>query len=203
MIAQEAAKSGDYELVHEAYNRFMSIFEISNNMLYVMLAELDALAGEGSNQDALDLTETILNKFGYASKSVGIARKKRGDIFRSMGDFEHAIEAYKEVIGIREWRGELTPEALYGIGQCKMALDKFDEAFAFFQRIYVLYEGYTDWVAPAYLLSIECLEKLGGHEQDIIKTYQEMLAIEAVAATPEGRKARERLNDLVPAEEVL
>jgi hypothetical protein len=83
---------------------------------------------------------------------------------------------------------------------CKLELGEVQEAFAYFQRIYVLYEDYTEWVAPAYARSIECLQQLGGHSEDIISTYKEMLANEKVAATPEGRKARERLNRLLPEE---
>jgi hypothetical protein len=67
----------------------------------------------------------------------------------------------------------------------------------------VLYEDYTEWVAPAYAKSIECLSRLGGRTQDIINTYEEMLANKKVAATPEGRDAQIRLNKLKPAGESL
>jgi tetratricopeptide (TPR) repeat protein len=202
LIAREGMKRGDYKIVHDASRRFKANFPISNNMLYIMLADLDALVKEGSYDDALDLSEQILLKFGY-SKSVGWARKRRGDVFRMQGKYDQALEAYKEVLAIREWRGELTPEALFYSGVCKMKLGETEEAFAFFQRIYVLYEDYLEWVAPAYASSIQCLELLGGHEQDIINTYREMLANEAVAATPEGIEAGKRLQELVPAEGVL
>jgi tetratricopeptide (TPR) repeat protein len=180
----------------------MSNFEVSANMLYVMNANLDALVQEGNYEDALVLSEEILMKFGY-SRSVGWARKRRGDAYRFQGKHELAIEAYNELLTIREWRGPLTPEALYCIGLCKMELDDADEAFAYFQRIYVLYEDYTEWVAPAYAKSIECLTLLGGRTQDIINTYEEMLTNEKVAATPEGREARVQLNKLKPAGEAL
>lgn len=202
LIAREGVKREEFGIVHEATRRFRSNFEISNNMLYIMLANLDALAKEGSYEEALELSEEILLKFGY-SKSVGWARKRRGDVFRMQGKYEEALEAYKEVLGIREWRGELTPEALYWSGICKLKLGKVQEAFAFFQRVYVLYEDYLEWVAPAYAKSIECMEALGGYEQDIINTYKEMVANEAVAATPEGRAAAEKLAELAPAEVAL
>ncbi|MBT8046063.1 MAG: tetratricopeptide repeat protein, partial [Pontiella sp.] len=150
----------------------------------------------------LELSEEILLKFGY-SKSVGMARKRRGDAFRLQGRFEEALEAYKEVLSVREWRGELTPEALYYSGICKMKLGEVEEAFAFFQRIYVLYEEYLQWVAPAYAKSIECLELLGDREQDIMNTIEEMLANEAVAATPEGANARKLLGELEPVGSTL
>jgi tetratricopeptide (TPR) repeat protein len=202
LMAKEGVLKGDYELVHEAADRFMADFETSGNMLQIALANMDAFVGQKRYEDALALSDEILTRFGY-SPSVGRARKLRGDVFRLCGDYEQALDAYKEVLAIREWRGPLTPETLFNIGLCKMEQEKFDEAFAHFQRIYVLYEDYTLWVAPAYEKSIECLAVLGGHEQDIINTYREMLANEAVAETPEGRAARERLRELEPAGEVL
>jgi len=199
LMAQEGVQQENFEIVHEAYDRFMSTFAVSANMLYVMNANLDAFVKEGRYEDALALSEDILLKFGY-SRSAGWARKRRGDIYRAQEKYELAVEAYKEVLSIREWRGPLTPEALFYTGLCKLELNEIEEAFAYFQRIYVLYEGYTDWAAPAYVRSIECLKLLGGHSEDIIKTYQEMLANEQVAATPEGQQAREWLRTLLPEE---
>jgi len=62
----------------------------------------------------------------------------------------------------------------------------------------VLYEGYADWAAKAYEASIGCLRKLGGRDEDIIRTIQEMLANKKIAATPEGKKARIELGRLLP-----
>ena len=202
LMAQEGVKQGNYEIVHEATQRFMSTFGVSNNMLYILLANMDALIAEGNYTEAEELSEEILVKFGY-SKSVGYARKRRGDAFRMQGKFEEALEAYKEVLAIREWRGPLTPEALYYSGICKMELGDLDEAFAYFQRIYVLYEDYVEWVAPAYAKSIECMKALGGYDQEIINTYKEMIANEAVAKTPEGREAAKQLRQLEPSAEGL
>ncbi len=202
LIAREGVEQKDYGIVHDAYRRYMTTFEVSANMLYVMNANLDALVAEGSFEDALALSETILMKFGY-SPSVGWARKRRGDVYRLQGQHELAIGAYKELLAIREWRGPLTPEALYCIGQCKMKMGETEEAYAYFQRVYVLYEDYIDWVAPAYERSIECLTQIGGHDADIINTYKEMMANEKVAATPEGRKAQVQLEKLEPVGESL
>ena len=202
VIAREGVKRREFELVHEATDRFISKFPISNDMLYIMIANLDAFVEEGRYAEAVELSEQILLRFGY-SKSVGYARKRRGDAFRLQGNFEMALEAYTEVLGIREWRGPLTPEALYCSGLCKLELGEVEEAFAYFQRIYVLYEGYTEWVAPAYSKSIQCMEKLGGYDQEIVNTCKEMLANEAVALTPEGLEAEKRLRELEPAEATL
>ncbi len=202
LIAREGVKRGHWSMVHDAAERFRTHFPVSNNMLYILIADLDALIGEGRYAEADGLGEEILQQFGY-SRSVGYARKRRADALRLNGEFEKALEAYAEVLGIREWRGPLTPEALYYSGVCKMELGAVDEAFAYFQRIYVLYEEYTEWVAPAYARSVDCMEKLGGYDREIVNTYREMLANENVAATPEGAAAARRLKELVTAEAAL
>ncbi|MDF7806388.1 tetratricopeptide repeat protein [Pontiellaceae bacterium B12219] len=194
VIAKEGVKRGEYELVQEAYDRFMSRYPISNQMLYIMNAQMDALIGRYRFDEAIALAEEILLKFGY-SRSVAHARMRRGDAYRLKGDYENALGAYTEVLSIREWRGPLTPEALYYSGLCKMELGRVEEAFAYFQRIYVLYEEYAEWVAPAYDRSIQCMERLGGYNQEIINTCREMLANESVASTPEGLKAKRRLEE--------
>lgn len=104
---------------------------------------------------------------------------------------------------VREWRGPLWPEALYKVGRCHLAKGDAEKAFAYFQRVYVLYGGYTTWVAKAYLDSGACLEQLG-RKVEAARTYQEMLAVDALIKTPEGREALQRVTKLpaVPVEEV-
>ncbi|MCF7849952.1 MAG: tetratricopeptide repeat protein, partial [Kiritimatiellales bacterium] len=197
LMAQEGNTLAQYDLVHEAYKHFMSKYEESDLLVDVMNAELDAIMGEERYEDALAMVEEITSRFGY-SVEVGWTRKRKGDAHRFMEQYDDAIKTYNELFAVREWRGPLTPEALYWIGVCKQKQGKSEEAFAFFQRVYVLYQEYTQWVAPSYDGSIDCLTKLG-RTQDVIKTYEEMVANEAIAKTPQGKKALQALRKLQPA----
>ena len=82
------------------------------------------------------------------------------------------------------------------MGSCRQALGQWAEAFAYYQRIYVLYGGYPAWVAKAYMESMVCLEALGGREEELLQTCREMISIPALAAFPETDEARERLKQL-------
>lgn len=197
LIAREALVRGDTVKVHQAYDRMMTVFQASELVLDVMNYELQALLKEGRYADVLVLAEEITNRFGYRGE-VGLTRLVKAHAYRELQRYEEAVETYKELFAIREWRGPLTPQALYWIGICTENLGKPQEAFAFFQRVYVLYEGYTEWVAKSYEGSIRCLGKLN-RSDDIIRTYQEMLANRNVAATPEGQRAQSELNRLLPA----
>jgi TolA-binding protein len=196
LMAEEAVKAKQYGLVHAAYNRYLAHFGVSRSMLYVMNAELEALVQEGNFEAGAMLAEDIMVRFGH-SPSVAWAWKRRGDAYRLLKQYEDAEASYNYLLGIREWRGELTPEAHYWLGVCKMEQGKHRDAYAHFQRIYVLYEEYTDWVAKAYLKSVECLKELGEDEY-VLNTYREMLANEAVASTEEGRRARVEYEALKP-----
>lgn len=197
LFAEEALRRRDYALVHKVYARFMSTYEASDILPDVMNIELAALVQEAKYPAAEALAEDITGRFGYQPQ-IGLTRKLKADALRLSKKYDDAIKTYNELFAVREWRGPLTPEALYWIGVCSAAQGKTDEAFAFFQRVYVLYEGYTDWSARAYEGSFQCLEKLG-RKEDMVKTLHEMLSKPDIAATPEGKKAQTLLAKLEPA----
>ena len=122
----------------------------------------------------------------------GEAQKLRADVFRMQGRPAEAIAAYTVLLGVRDWRGPLFPEALYWIGKCHLEQGNLKEAFAYFQRVYVLYGAHTTWVAKAYLQSAYCLDHLG-RRSEAIATLQEMLGTPSLAERPECVEAREHL----------
>ncbi len=124
----------------------------------------------------------------------------RADMLRRSGRIEEALSAYRRILANRSWRGALRPAALYGAGLCHEEARDPRKAFAFYQRIYVLYGGYDEWVARAYLGSARCLEKLDRFEE-AMRTYRELLADPRMQRLPECRIAREKLRELAPARE--
>jgi tetratricopeptide (TPR) repeat protein len=126
---------------------------------------------------------------------MGWAQKRVADVHRIQGRPEEAIENYNMLFGVREWRGALTAEAVYRIGQCYFDQGNYEKAFAFFQRGYVLYEGYPAWAAKAYLGSADCLEQLGKTDQ-ATATLREMLAQDPYAGLPEREQAQTKLDRL-------
>ena len=61
-----------------------------------------------------------------------------GDVKRAKEHFDEAInKRYQEVLQVKEWKGELWPQALYFLGESLREQDKEKEAYAYFQRIYV------------------------------------------------------------------
>lgn len=197
LMANEALKNNNTEFVHTAYKHCLVAFEESEILVDVMNVELQALFAEEKYEEVKTLAEEITDRFGYREE-VGQTRMLKAHACRLTQDYETAIKTYQEIFRIPDWRGPLTPESLYWIGICKLEQGNPTEAFAFFQRVYVMYEGYTEWAAKAYEQSVRCLEELGGRTNDIIATYEEMISKEAIAATPEGIRAQARLAELRP-----
>ncbi len=197
LFAEEASLSRNYALVYKACSRFKAEFNAAELFPNIMNLKLNALIQEVKYMEAVALAEEIIGRFGY-QPPIRLTLKLKADALRLLKQYDSAIKTYNELFMIREWRGPLIPQALYGIGICLEAQGKPDEAFAFFQRIYVLYEGYTEWVAKAYEGSVRCLEKLGRRD-DMIKTLREMVSKADVVATPEGKIAQGMLDRLVSA----
>jgi len=194
LFAKESAARGDMKRVQAAYDQFLKAFRSSDLMLDVVNAEVSALLNADMYKEALTLAQGNLEQFsGYPN--AGLTQKLAADALRLMKDYDGAVEQYNRFLTIREWRGPLTPQVLYWVGLCRYEQGRTEEAFAFFQRVYVLYDGYPEWTSKAYEGSVNCLRKLG-RQEEVIKTLREMVGNAAVAATPEGRRARAELDNL-------
>jgi len=107
-----------------------------------------------------------------------------------------AQELFQTVVGERAWRGEPTAMGMYYLGLIDEKRGKFADAHNTFQRVYVAYQKFPEWMAKAYLQSGKMLEKLERYN-DAMATYREMLRNPKVADRKEELKqARQLLNAL-------
>jgi tetratricopeptide (TPR) repeat protein len=131
----------------------------------------------------------------YASSGeAGQALLILGELFREQRKSKEADAAYKDVLGVKEWR-PLWPEALYGRGLVLMQDRKYVEASAYFERIYLMYAGYQKWASKAYLRRAECLERISDRTK-AIETLRDMLAHSEFESLPEAAEARELIQKL-------
>lgn len=108
---------------------------------------------------------------------------------------EEARPLFEQVASTRAWRGEATALSVFSLGQIEMQLGKFAEANAYYQRVFVAYQGYPDVQAKAYLKSGQAFEKLG-RVTEAVNTYSEMLRNPHLSSFPEFSDAKQRLDQL-------
>ena len=194
LMGAEATRMNQPEMARRIYEHFLNTYRDSDFAFDALNAMADAAQKRGDVPGATALYREIIERFA-GTPGAGEAQKRLGDMSRDRGDYAAAIEAYNTVLQVKEWRGPLWPECLYNIGACHLAQKKPQEAFAFFQRVYVLYQAYDVWTARAYLRSGECLEQLGKRDE-AVRTYREMLDKPARAQRPEAETARQNLKRL-------
>jgi len=199
-ILDTARERGMHDLAKAAASRIIEDFTETDYALdaRMTLAEyaIEAAreAGSGSTR-APELYAEAIRHLGvirevYASSGeAGKALLILGELFREQRKFKEADEAYKDILGVREWR-PIWAEALYGRGLCHMQDRKYVEASAFFERIYLMYAGYQKWSAKAYLRRAECLERIYDKPK-AIETLRDMLARPEYEGLPEADEARQ------------
>lgn len=191
LMGREAEHQGRLELARKIYEHFLLEHARSDLSLDAMKGMASMYLHEGKHAEAEVLLDQITLRYPQFEEA-GWARKRLADSLRMQKKYDQAIEIYNLVLSVKDWRGPLWPESLYSIGLCEMERGNTREAFAYFQRVYVLYEGYPEWMAKGYLKSAECLEKLGLRSKAVAH-LQEMIGREELADTEEIRTAREHL----------
>ncbi len=144
-------------------------------------------------KEAVDYLTYVREVYASAPEA-GKALIALGTLYTERGDTDAAEQAYKDILGNRDWR-PLWPEALHGRGICAMKARNYLEASAYFERIYLLYSGYASWTAKAYLRRAECLQKLSRPDK-AREVLQEFLSIPDLKDTPEAADAEKLLQNL-------
>jgi TolA-binding protein len=109
----------------------------------------------------------------------------------ALNKFGEAKSLFEQVASTREWRGELTPESIFNLGEIEYRQGRYREAIANYQRVYAGYAKYTDVCGRAYLQAAESFNQLGSR-QEAINHLQELLRSEKI---PQRHRdaAREKL----------
>ncbi|MBR0056819.1 MAG: tetratricopeptide repeat protein, partial [Kiritimatiellae bacterium] len=137
---------------------------------------------------------TVIREVYATQPEAADALLKLGAIYSVTGDSDKADDAYRSVLGVREWR-PFWPQALLGRGKCAEAKSEWLKAAAYYERIYIMYSGYRDMAAKAYLARAKCLRR--GYEVNAAReTLQALLANDDFKSYPEYAEAERLLSNL-------
>jgi len=190
ILCDAAVAVGDAEQMERLYDYFLANFEESDDLWHAYRAKTFQLLSENDYLAVLESIKEIQGLFGV-DVFMGWAQMAKADTLYQIKEYEKAEEAYNMILGVSEWRGPLYAEAMYGMGQCRLAVQDYEIAHAFFQRTYLMFKAYADgkWAADGYLAAADCLVKLG-READAANTWAELLEDPYVNTLPQAETAR-------------
>ena len=148
----------------------------------------------GHDRAALDDFDRF-EKETLGSPVFGRVLLAKAELLQKRGEKAEALTALESVLASKYSAGGEKAEALYRIGEARMAEGKPELAVPYFQRIYVMHGRWGEWVAKAYFRSGVAFEKLND-TASARKTYQELAAKEDLASFPESQLAKDRLQAL-------
>lgn len=173
------------------FDRLLADFPSSRYTDIAYARKAEAQLAKGDYAAARELADKAIAR-AYEPALLLEATFFRAEALRQLGKFEEAATDYNTALSSRVTPRALKPRALLGLAACQEARGDYRKAIPFYQRIYVLYQAYTDAVAEAYLRSGAAFEKLNDR-QAALNTYQEMLSLEPLAGRPELDEARRRI----------
>ncbi len=197
LICSAMLGKGEFDRAQEMFD----LFEANYDMSPYMVSAYELLAVKMFDESNFELAYELANKaLGYygANKRTGWAQLMKGKIEFDCKQFEEAAKSFNAILGVSEWKGAVSAEAMFLLATTLETQGDLKKAFAFYQRTYLLYKTYNDgnWAADSYLRSAKILKKLG-RKNDAQNTYRAMLLDEYVRDLPQARKA---IDNLGPAE---
>ncbi len=203
VILNEAIENERRELAELAARHIVDAFAETDHGLQARMVLAEFAIEDARNTASLterDELHAQAMKHLDIVRSVHAAAPEAAQALLSLGwlhledsHYEEAEEMFTAVLGPRAW-SHMRPEALYGRGETLFAQRKFEEATAYYERIYLMYSHYQDWTAKAYLRRAECLVRLFRNDA-AREVLTEMLEDPERAQTPQGRRAQTMLNE--------
>lgn len=193
LMCDAAVDTGNVEQMKRLYEYFVENYEESDMLWHAYRAHTYRLLAEENYWGVLASIDEAQGMFG-AEAFMGWAQIIKADTEFKMDKYEEAEASYNMCLGVAEWRGPIFAEAMYGMGQCRLARGDLETAHSFFQRTYLLFKGYADgdWAAKGYLAAADTLLKLG-REEDAINTLKAMLEDEYTNTNPLADQVRQQL----------
>ena len=168
-LGDHLRKRGVIDKAMQCYNRLAQTFPKSDfvDFAYVGLGDL---AFEQKDYPQAEKYYTRgkdeLPGMKYPNALMGVAKAQF-----MQGNFKDPEKPLTEIVGTKEWKGELTAEALYWLGKCAFAQKDFAKAVNYYQRIFLSFGKFPDWSIKGYVEAAECFKALG--EPDKAKAHLE------------------------------
>ncbi|MEM1157800.1 MAG: tetratricopeptide repeat protein [Verrucomicrobiota bacterium] len=184
--------AGEYEQAHECFRTILFWYPRSllKERAYASLGLI--AVSNGQLEEALDYFNKFKKHSVNESALTAEVLMASAEIHAGHANYEQAIHDLEQVLKIKAARGLPWVKALYAMGTYYMEMERHKKAIACFQRIYVMYGRWSEYVAKAYWQSGRAFEQINDREA-ARKTFQELVESEQLKEFPEHSEARKWL----------
>jgi TolA-binding protein len=121
--------------------------------------------------------------------------QSRAALYQQQGNLNQAVQELERILEIQAARGKPWVEALYQVGEIHLKQQQPKKAIPYFQRIYIMYGRWSDYVAKAYWESGQAFEDLQMRDE-AVNTYREFANNTHLKDMPEYQQAVDRLKQM-------
>ncbi|MBN2163297.1 MAG: tetratricopeptide repeat protein [Pontiellaceae bacterium] len=196
LMCDVAIDTGDAAQMQRLSDYFIEHFEDSDLLWHAYKARAINCMDQKKYTEVLQAVEAAQGQFGVEN-FMGWAQLLKAHALFEMKDYELAEKEYNMALNVPAWRGSVAAEAMYGMGECHLALADFTKAHSFFQRTYLQFKAYDngDWAAKGYLAAADCLMRLNEKEK-AVSTLQAMLEDKYTENNPLAEEVRDLLKNI-------
>lgn len=197
VVGEYFVKRGAEERASACFNRLIQFFPQSPYMDW-------ALVGLGQMAYKSKDTETALKRFNqalndypgakYGEAQIGLAR-----VLFDTDKIEECEKLLKEMFGDKSVSKEVKAEVTWLLGEIRFKQKALEDAFNYFQRLYLSFAAFPQWSAKGYLRAGETKEALG-KGTDAVDVYKDAVndprKAEKMKNEPDFQKVKDRLRSL-------
>ena len=186
--AGETVKAGTF------YTELMNAFPKSDLLEYAYCGMGEIALANNKPDEAIRWFDDAVDKAQAEVKLAQITYGK-GQALLAQGKLDEAKKIFEQVAGTKEWRGEVTAQALISLGDIENKRGNTAAATQYYQRVFVAYQRYPEVVVTAYLKAADAFIKL--NKPEIAAAHlREMLSKPKLAQNPRADSARKLLEGL-------
>ncbi len=193
---QIALDKGELDKAEAFYKELMTSFPKSDLLEYAYDGMGWLALDRNKPQEALNWFNDAIDKVG-ADAQLGHITYGKGLALLALGKTDEAKKIFEQVASTKEWRGELTAQALISLGDIEDKKGNTAAAIQYYQRVFVAYQRFPNVVVTAYFKAADAFIKMNKPEIAAAH-FKEMLANPRLSKLPQAEEARKRLEQLPP-----
>ena len=192
-----ALDAGETVKAEAFYQELMTSFPKSDLLEYAYYGMGEVALAKNNPDEAIRWFDDAVDKAAAEVKLPQITYGK-GKALLALGKFDEAKKIFEQVAGNKEWRGEVTANALISLGDIEEKRGNTAGATQYYQRVFVAYQRYPEVVVTAYLKAADAFIKL--NKPEIAAAHlREMLSKPKLAQNPKAAEAKKKLEGLPEA----